>query len=172
MWDRSPDLVREGGIEMDLTTGMSNETGEGGLDRDRPLTLHTRLEFEFAGGTRAPTVARQVVQGLGTELDVRRLNEVRLLVTELVTNCVRHAGIDREATVTVSLELDESNLYVAVSNPGAAFEAPEPPPESAESEGGRGLVLVDRLADRWGIDDVHEARVWFEVSRVAAVAGS
>ena len=138
---------------MDLTTWTSD-----------PLAVHTRLEFEIAGGTHAPAVARQVILGLGTELEPDRLNQVRLLVTELVTNCVRHAGIGRDTTVTVSLELGESTLHVAVSNPGAAFDPPDAPPDD-DAEGGRGLVLVDRLSERWGIDDVHEARVWFVVPR-------
>jgi len=150
---------------MDLTTRTFPTARARGVDDDRPPALHTRLEFEIAGGDHAPRIARQVVHGLRTELDARRLNEVRLLVTELVTNCVRHADIDRKKTVTVSLELDASTLYVAVSNPGAGFEPPEPPPAEQEREGGRGLLLVDRLADRWGVDDVHEARVWFEISR-------
>jgi len=150
---------------MDLTTRTSTPDRAHDVDDDRPRALHTRLEFEIAGGRQAPRIAREVVRGLGTELDAQRLNEVRLLVTELVTNCVRHAHIGGAQTVTVSLELDESTLYVAVSNPGTGFEPPAPPPE--EREGGRGLLLVDRLADRWGVDDVHEARVWFEVSRTA-----
>ena len=96
------------------------------------------------------------------------MDEVRLLVSELVTNCVRHADAARGTPITVSLELTATALYVAVSNPGAAFEVPDKPAEDDEpAEGGRGLELVAKLADRWGIDDVHEARVWFEVSRAA-----
>jgi anti-sigma regulatory factor (Ser/Thr protein kinase) len=156
---------------MDHTTGMSVRSAVSVLGREPPAALHTRLEFEIAAGVQAPTVARRVVERLGAELDARRLDEVRLLVTELVTNCVRHAGISRETLITVSLELTESSLHVAVSNPGAAFDAPVPPDPGEPVEGGRGLWLVEKLADRWGIDDVHEARVWFEVTRAAAVAG-
>lgn len=156
---------------MDLTTGTSSTAAKAGLGREPPPTVHRRLEFEISGGTHAPSVARQVVERLGTELDASRLQEVQLLVTELVTNSVRHAGVGRDTTVTVSLELTRSTLHVAVSNPGAAFRAPAPPPDAEVAEGGRGLLLVDRLADRWGIEDVHEARVWFEVSRAAVVGG-
>jgi anti-sigma regulatory factor (Ser/Thr protein kinase) len=149
---------------MDLKTRMLRADRAQGIADDRPRALHTRLEFEIAGGHQAPRIARQVVHGLRTELDAQRLNEVRLLVTELVTNCVRHAHIGSTQAVTVTLELDESMLYGAVSNPGAGFEPPDPPAE-LDGEGGRGLLLVDQLTDRWGIDDVHEARVWFEISR-------
>jgi anti-sigma regulatory factor (Ser/Thr protein kinase) len=144
---------------MDLTTGTSLPA------------VHTRLEFEIPGGRRAPTVARQMVQRLGADLDEQRLNEVRLLVTELVTNSVRHAGAGRRSTVTVSVELTDTTLRVTVSNPGAAFEAPIQAPAGEETEGGRGLMLVEKLADRWGIDDVREARVWFEVSRAEGGGG-
>ena len=47
----------------------------------------------------------------------------------------------------MSLELSESTLYVAVSNPGAAFDPPDVPP-GGDCEGGRALLLVDGVADR------------------------
>jgi anti-sigma regulatory factor (Ser/Thr protein kinase) len=155
---------------MDLTTGMSTPRPRRRRRSFRPPpATHSRLEFEIAGGDQAPAAARQVVAGLGPVMDDRRLEEVQLLVTELVTNCVRHAGIGKETSITVGLELTPSALHVAVSNPGVAFDVPGPPEPSEEpAAGGRGLLLVERLADRWGIDDVHEARVWFEVSRAAA----
>jgi anti-sigma regulatory factor (Ser/Thr protein kinase) len=155
---------------MALTTGTSRPTTRRRQGRPPPAT-HARLEFEIAGGEQAPAAARRVVEGLENAMDGRRVDEVRLLVTELVTNCVRHAGAGKDTPITVSLELTPTVLHVAVSNPGIAFEAPDPlgSPNGA-TEGGRGLVLVDRLAQCWGIDDVHEARVWFEVSRSGAPA--
>jgi anti-sigma regulatory factor (Ser/Thr protein kinase) len=153
---------------MDLTTGMSQRMTRRTSGRPPPAT-HARLEFEIAGGEQAPAAARRVVDELDVEMDDRRMDEVMLLVTELVTNCVRHAGAGEDTPITVSLELTATTVHVAVSNPGVAFDPPDPvtvPDGSAES--GRGLMLVDRLAHSWGIDDVHEARVWFEVSRGAA----
>src|SRR3954451_12852925 len=160
-------MPSHGGIEMELRTGTSRPVTRRRRSPRLPAP-HARLEFEIAGGEQAPAAARRVVEGLGSELDARRLDDVRLLVTELVTNCVRHAHVGSDGPITVSLELTPASLHVAVSNPGAAFEAPCPPAEAdGAAVGGRGLVLVDKLADRWGIDDVHEARVWFEVSRAA-----
>src|SRR5437868_1444414 len=136
------------GSRMALTTGTSRRTKRR-LGRPPPAT-HARLEFEIAGGEQAPAAARRVVEGLESAMDGKRVDEVRLLVTELVTNCVRHAGASQETSITVSLELTATVLHVAVSNPGMAFEAPTAPSgPNGSVEGGRGLVLVDRLAQRW-----------------------
>jgi anti-sigma regulatory factor (Ser/Thr protein kinase) len=131
-----------------------------------PPATHARLEFEIAGGEEAPAAARKVVEGLETALDQQRVDQVRLLVTELVTNCVRHAGAGLETPITVSLELTATVLHVAVSNPGGAFESPDPlGGADGSAEGGRGLMLVDEMADEWGVAQVaHGKQVWFRLA--------
>jgi anti-sigma regulatory factor (Ser/Thr protein kinase) len=154
---------------MELARTSSPRRTRGRFARDSPPTTRASLQFEISGGDLAPAAARRIVEDVAATLDPRRLDEVRLLVSELVSNCVLHAGIGHASAVTVNLELTESSLRVAVSNPGGAFAPPAVAGTPDEpTEGGRGLMLVDRLADRWGIDEVHEARVWFEISRAAA----
>jgi anti-sigma regulatory factor (Ser/Thr protein kinase) len=56
-------------------------------------------------------------------------------------------------------------VRVRILDPGAGFEARKPEPPSSGSAGGYGLVLLDRLADRWGVQREDGFAVWFEVQR-------
>jgi anti-sigma regulatory factor (Ser/Thr protein kinase) len=84
---------------------------------------------------------------------------VRLLVSELVTNAVRHA--EGEA-VRLVVALKGRTLRIEVHDPGHGFEL-KPPPSDPLRASGWGLVLVEELADRWGVDHSPRTRVWFEM---------
>lgn len=84
----------------------------------------------------------------------------QLLVSELVTNAVAHAG----TRVEVECALTEEGLRVSVCD--GSSQLPTPGQPDAWDEQGRGLVLVDTLASRWGTDahpDNGKA-VWFELA--------
>ena len=88
------------------------------------------------------------------------LGTTQLLVTEVVTNSVRHAGAD---AVELAVSVDPKRVRVEVSNPGAPFK-----PRSREEaeDPGWGLFLVDELSDAWGVSgDSAGQLVWFEISR-------
>jgi anti-sigma regulatory factor (Ser/Thr protein kinase) len=153
---------------MDLTTPARAPHRGPRFVRHRasPPTPATRLQFAIPGGALAPSAARHIVGDLAGVLDERRLDDVRLLVTELVTNSVLHGGVGTQSTVLLTLAVSEETLFVSVANPGEGFEAPaHVAPMNGMAGGGRGLQLVDTVAERWGIEDVREGRVWFEVSR-------
>ena len=134
------------------------------------LTLSTDAREEaqgfrlrIGGGPQAAGKARQAISRLQEELDGPVLDTVRLLVTELITNSVRHAGA---AAVELVLLVSLDRVRVEIGNPGAGFK-PLVRKRSHDSEGGWGLFLVKRLSDTWGVD--HQAghqRVWFELARV------
>ena len=85
----------------------------------------------------------------------------QLLVSELVTNAVRHGGrFAREPQITVHLQITGTVVHVDVVNEGNGFE-PEPP--GAQRDGGLGLHLVDRLATRWGVEANGGTKVWLEL---------
>ena len=114
----------------------------------------------------APSQARRTMdQWLADALDQRQLDDVKLLVSELVTNAIHHpldtGGIELEVAVA------RSNVRIAVSDPGSGFEKPAgigPPP--ADATGGRGLLIVDRVASRWGVTPGRRTtKVWFELDR-------
>jgi anti-sigma regulatory factor (Ser/Thr protein kinase) len=109
--------------------------------------------------------AREALAPLGERLDPGQLETVRLLVTELITNSVRH-GDPGEEPVKVSVTLTEGAVRVEVSDAGPGFEPPPRPDQPLESPSGWGLYLVDRLAHRWGVDSGGGSAVWFELDRV------
>ena len=95
------------------------------------------------------------------------LDDAKLLVSELVTNSIRHAGLFPSDTIRVKAEWTGTRLRVDVIDRG---DPPEPrsvagairPAPGAES--GWGLYLVERLATRWGRGP---GRYWFELERRA-----
>ncbi len=121
------------------------------------------FRLRIGGGSRAAGRARNEIGRLREELDGPVLESVRLLVTELVTNSVRHAGAGAVELVVV---VGRERVRVEISNPGTPFE-PHVREAGRVSESGWGLFLVDRLSDAWGvIDDSGYQRVWFEMARV------
>lgn len=121
------------------------------------------LRVRIAGGPEAAASARSRLGRLRSDLDPPLLGSVRLLVTELITNAVRHAQAPTlEVTVLVSAAL----VHVEVANPGGGFEPRPSDPDDHDT--GWGLFLVDRLSDEWGVVDDGSAgyqRVWFEIKR-------
>lgn len=90
------------------------------------------------------------------------LEDVKLLVSELVTNAVVHADSDVE--VAVRLLNDAVRIEVVDRAPAQPLR-PSDPPQDAES--GRGLLLVETLASAWGVEALDQGKVvWFEVPRL------
>ncbi|MGI8617031.1 MAG: ATP-binding protein [Actinomycetota bacterium] len=107
--------------------------------------------------------ARAVVNDkLGRAVPVKVLEDATLLVSELVTNAVRHAPQKGAPEVELRLERDPERVRVVVSDAGAGFVAAPRLPTASESSGW-GLYLVDRIADRWGVISKDRNEVWFEI---------
>jgi anti-sigma regulatory factor (Ser/Thr protein kinase) len=122
-----------------------------------------RLHLQLRPGPQAAGEGRHALDRLDGALDHAQLAELRLLVTELLTNSVRHAGTDD--WISLDVEIYANAVRVVVTDSGSGFE-PEPTPQPhLDRPGGWGLCLVDRLADRWGVHRDHGTAVWFEVDR-------
>jgi two-component sensor histidine kinase len=92
-------------------------------------------------------------------------DDVALLVTELVTNVLDHVG--GEASITLELALAEDWLRISVAD-GSSVR-PVVRELSTENPRGRGLRLVQAIADRWGAEDHRGGkRVWFELQPPSA----
>jgi anti-sigma regulatory factor (Ser/Thr protein kinase) len=88
-----------------------------------------------------------------------------LLVSELVTNSIVHAGHCGNDAIRLRAGHDGSTTRVEVCDRARSRSVPEirrdTPPTA---EGGRGLMLVDALSDRWGMDTCERGTcVWFEL---------
>lgn len=124
------------------------------------------MTFELAlqRGLDAAAVARHALDGLDGRMPADQLGDVRLLVSELVTNAVRHADMAEEDAIRLTVQVTGTAVRVEVADPGAGFE-PEPPPEDPARASGWGLFLVETLADRWGVERGGGTLVWFELDR-------
>ena len=123
----------------------------------------TELTLRLTPGAEAIPAARKALDGLVELLDRPIWEDLRLLVTELVTNGVRHGSTRGPLTVTVVAggEL----VRVEVSDCGRGFSPPDAPMPRADGSGGWGLQLVDRVATAWGVNISDTTRVWFELAR-------
>lgn len=113
-------------------------------------------------------LARRFVIGtLGRWGNSSSAETAALLVSELVTNAVLHA----KDPLQVSLRMSGTTIRVEVSD--GASERPALRPLDPTSPGGRGLVLVDRLANSWGVEDRAPGKVvWFELVGSPECSGS
>ena len=124
------------------------------------------FEIQLAPTERAPAAARDCVDRLEGRLDAAGLETMRLLVSELVTNSVRHARMSNEDWISLSVHEGAHALRVAVSDPGIGFEKRPGRPTPGDPSGW-GLYLVEQLADRWGLNRDGVTEVWFEIDRDA-----
>ena len=133
-------------------------------------SLENLLEFTLPGGPRAACQAREQVEGGNGRVPEAVRAEVLLLLTELVTNAVRHGGAGDGLPVEVVVARLPGGVRVAVTDPGAGFEWRRPQTTRMPAESGYGLQLVDRMARRWGIERGEDfTTVWFELPPGAGV---
>jgi anti-sigma regulatory factor (Ser/Thr protein kinase) len=108
--------------------------------------------------SRVRRAVTSALRGWGVSSDDRDV--VALLTSELVTNAIRHG----EPPVRLLAERSDSSVTVSVED--ASSRSPAPVQDTAwDAGGGRGLHLVDHLADGWGVTlNGHGKRVWFRVA--------
>jgi anti-sigma regulatory factor (Ser/Thr protein kinase) len=122
-----------------------------------------RVEIAVAAGPGAPARARSAVTGwLSGQVSPKLLDDARLLVSELVTNSVRHAGLAPGAPIRLSIGVSDGRVHLEVEDPGDASLAALVPDRRRGS--GFGLYLVDLLAERWGSTHDGATRVWAELA--------
>jgi anti-sigma regulatory factor (Ser/Thr protein kinase) len=90
------------------------------------------------------------------------METLRLLVTELVTNSVKHAGAH---SVVLKVLVGRSVVWTEVTDEGPGFD-PAATGRPRDDRSGWGLFLVERLAHRWGVNQEGQStKVWFELLR-------
>lgn len=133
--------------------------------------MDIRLEMQLPVRRGSVSGAREALEGLSAKLDERLFQDLRLLLTELVTNCIRHAGLSPDDAVRVTIDIGPARARVEVSDDGVGFDGDRLAAVS-ESESGRdgwGLFLVDKIAQRWGVDRNGSSQtVWFEIDAASA----
>jgi anti-sigma regulatory factor (Ser/Thr protein kinase) len=131
-------------------------------------TMSGRESFTLPSAPHAVPEARERVMALAEPfVELSRLPDLRLVISEVITNAVRHGGAgDLLIAVTPKREF----LCVQVTDTGDGF-APRPRAYAPDEDGGFGLFLIERLTRRWGLTRENQnTRVWFEFDFADAVA--
>jgi anti-sigma regulatory factor (Ser/Thr protein kinase) len=122
----------------------------------------SEIELRLRPDANSPAEARRSLEALRPGLNDLMVDDAALLVSEIVSNSVRHASLDETDAIEVRIRGSRSKLRVDVLDPGPGFDPQRVEP--SRRAGGWGLRLLDRLATRWGVDRNDVTRVWFELA--------
>ncbi len=126
------------------------------------LTARFDLPADFRAAGRARRIITELLTAWGRQEDAE---VARLLVSEVVTNAVRHAGQGQPLELTVTA--DDGRVRVAVGDSSA--QQPTPRAARDDEESGRGMRLIASLASQWGVSPPADPaapvskEVWFEL---------
>jgi anti-sigma regulatory factor (Ser/Thr protein kinase) len=122
--------------------------------------MATELSVEIPRTAQAPFVARRALADLEGKIDPSVLPDVRLLVSELISNSVKYGG---DGEVRLQMRSDGPNhVRIEVVDQGSGF-VPVARDRPATDVGGWGLHLVETLSRRWGVRE-GSTNVWFELA--------
>ncbi|MER6355099.1 ATP-binding protein [Streptomyces sp. NPDC001634] len=134
--------------------------------RTSPSALPKDIEWRLPRHARSVGRARTLLREQATSWKLP--NEVTetavLLLSELMTNAYRHAKVPPGREIRARCILEADRLHVSVTD--ANDTLPTPREASPDDEGGRGLTLVEALADKWGAEPRPGGigkTVWFEL---------
>lgn len=144
------------------------------LERDGPAASGSGPELQLAGDAahlslwvmatpKAVGAARRALDVLSEELAPDVLQKLYLMVSELVTNSIRHSGITTAKAVGIELWVHPRCMRVEITDYGSGFDVSavrEPDPGEV---GGWGLYIVREMADRFGVESEGATVVWFEL---------
>ncbi len=140
--------------------GPAHPAARGNGNLASRLVTTRRLDLGFEAVVSAPAEARAAIADALAGEDEERVVVTVLLVSELLANAVLHAGTG----IRLRLDVGEASLRVEVEDSGTHM--PDPGFPDAMAEGGRGCLMVERLADRCGWNRLPSGKsVWFELCR-------
>lgn len=148
---------------MPIVPAIDGKGCRGPCSRVTMFDMEHRVTFGLV--PEAASQARAVLNDeLARAVSLKILEDATLLVSELVTNAIRHAPREGspEPEVELRFKVDPERVRVVVSDSGVGFVA-TPRLQTASEGSGWGLYLVDRIADRWGVVSKDRNEVWFEI---------
>lgn len=123
--------------------------------------MDVRFSLEVPAGPFAAATARRSLEGMRRYLEPQPFEDTRLLLSELVTNSARHAGLHAGDHIVIHVQAGRDGVYAEVCDPGHGFDPGSTQPTETS---GWGLRLVQTLAHRWGVRrDGGRTIVWFEI---------
>jgi anti-sigma regulatory factor (Ser/Thr protein kinase) len=120
--------------------------------------MPTELTVELPRNAQAPGLARRALADLEGKVEPSVLPDVRLLVSELITNSVKYGG---EGPVRLEIKATGDRLRAEIIDQGVGF-TPVERDGDLDRVGGWGLHLVEQLTSEWGTYE-GSTHVWFEI---------
>jgi len=120
-------------------------------------SVHVCLPSDF----RAARAARQSIQSLEGYVPLEMIQDLNLLVSELVTNSVKHGSLVHDQAIELDANPTARGIRIEVTNPGRADLTNSV--ETRPKESGWGLLLVTKIASRWGMTTNGSTSIWFEI---------
>jgi anti-sigma regulatory factor (Ser/Thr protein kinase) len=112
-----------------------------------------------AVATSVRAARRAVMERLSSSLDADQLDRAVLCTSEIVTNAIEHGS------PPIELRIAHTRDSVRIEVCDASPDLPRRARPRATSIRGRGLLIVDKSADRWGVEELDEGKVvWFELA--------
>jgi anti-sigma regulatory factor (Ser/Thr protein kinase) len=130
-----------------------------------PVRRHRRFPHHETSVSAARTFAHEVLTGWGV---TERLDDLRLCLSEVATNALLHARAAARG-FEVCLTFDQDAVLLEVHDDGGGRPARQDP--AAEDGNGRGLLLVDALADSWGVRDEPTGKTVWLFFRLTGLPG-
>ena len=125
--------------------------------------MAAKIELTLEPTAQAAAQARIALDDLEHELGAELIKDLRLMVSGLVTNSIRHAAPERAESVGLCAWLYDNRFKIEVSDPGPGFD-PVATAGRKDEIGGWGLFIVQSLSDRWGAERRGDRTiVWFEI---------
>jgi two-component sensor histidine kinase len=122
------------------------------------------LDLRLPADPVAPSMARHAISKVLAASREETVHAVGLIITELISNSVRHARFLGNQGPHVAVWRLDGHLRVEVQDSGPCFESRELKAPAKDAAGSWGLYLVDKLAERWGVQrGSNECTVWAEV---------
>src|SRR4051812_2911450 len=132
------------------------------------LSTTRTIGLSLAPEAAAVTEARRALGQLADLLPAGKLKDLRLVVSELVTNSVLHAGLSPDDRISLFVEVRRGSVRGRVCDPGPGFEKPCEPRPRTDMRGGWGLPVVASISERWGVERTGRRRrlacVWFDIN--------
>jgi anti-sigma regulatory factor (Ser/Thr protein kinase) len=102
---------------------------------------------------------------IGLPVNQATRDVLSLLVSELVTNSIRHAGLTDADPISIHITSHADRVRLAVHDCGPGFTPRDPAEARLDAVGGRGCMIVGALSHSWGVEcDESGCTVWCELA--------
>lgn len=153
---------REDDIAVLLLSRAGEHSGLGGTPAERPSVRRTMVTVAQAEHQRVAGARQQLREFLHDWASADQVDSAVLLVSEMITNVLVHTDADALLVAEMTGGAGSRRIRIQVSDGSDDLPHKRHPGELASS--GRGLMLMELLADAWGVDPRGEGKsIWFEL---------